>query len=148
MDKIDAEILSILSENADITATNLSKKINLSIPAVNKRIQNLKQCGIISRYTILTDNKKIDKPITAFILIILSSMNELPDFLKYVQNERNIMECYATTGEYDCILKVAVSSVESLDKMLQQLKTNRGVVKSYTMLSLTTHKNFPTVLPD
>lgn len=148
MDKTDVEIIKILSNNSDITATSLSKEINLSIPAINKRIQNLKTEGIIDRFTILTDNKKVGKPITAFVLVILKSAEELPLFLQYVSDENNILECYSITGEYDCILKVCASSVEQLDTMLQQLKTHNGVMKSYTMLSLTPHKNSPTIIPD
>ncbi|MBQ9756326.1 MAG: Lrp/AsnC family transcriptional regulator [Clostridia bacterium] len=148
MDKTDVQIINELAKNSDVTTTTLSKKINLSIPAVNKRIQNLKSEGIIERFTIITDCKKVNKPITAFVLVVLKSANELPIFLDYVLTQKNVLECYSVTGEYDCILKVCATSVESLDDMLQQLKTQNGVVKSYTMLSLTAHKNSPTVLPD
>ena len=107
MDNIDVQILNELAKNSNVTTTSLSKKINLSIPAVNKRIQNLKSEGVIERFTIITDNKKINKPITAFVLIILKSANELPVFLDYVLEQKDVLECYSVTGEYDCILKVS-----------------------------------------
>ena len=148
MDTIDAKIIKALSRNADITATEISNELHFSVPAVNKRIRALKNEGIIKNYTIITDNKKVGKPIIAFILIILQSVEHTEPFFKYAESDPDILECYAITGEYDCLLKVCAASVEDLDKKLQMLKTHNGVMKSYTMLSLTTHKYAPTVLAD
>lgn len=148
MDKIDIKIIRELSQNADVTATELSKKLHFSVPAVNKRIRSMKKEGIIKNFTIVTDNKKVGKPIIAFVLIVLRSVEHTEAFFEYVEGDRDVLECYAVTGEYDCILKVCAASVEDLDKKLLSLKTHNGVMKSYTMLSLTTHKYAPTVLSD
>ena len=148
MDKIDINIIRELSQNADVTATELSKKLHFSVPAVNKRIRSMKKEGIIKNFTIVTDNKKVGKPIIAFVLIVLKSVEHTESFFKYVEGDRDVLECYAVTGEYDCILKVCAASVEDLDKKLLMLKTHNGVMKSYTMLSLTNHKYAPTVLAD
>ena len=148
MDQINAKIIRELSQNADVTATELSQKLHFSVPAVNKRIRSMKDEGIIKNFTIITDNKKIGKPIVAFILIVLKSIEHAEAFFEYVESDRDILECYAITGEYDCLLKVCAASVEDLDQKLSILKTRNGVMKSYTMLSLTTHKYAPTVLAD
>ena len=148
MDKIDIKIIRELSQNADITATELSKKIHFSVPAVNKRIRSMKKEGIIKNFTIITDNKKVGKPIVAFVLIVLKSVEHTDAFFEYVGSDTDILECYAITGEYDCLLKVCAASVEELDKKLLMLKMHNGVMKSYTMLSLTTHKYAPTVLAE
>ena len=148
MDKIDKNIIKELSKNADITATELSKQLHFSVPAVNKRIRAMKKEGIIKNFTIITDNKSIGKPIIAFILIVLKSVEHTKVFFEYVEKDPDILECYAITGEYDCLIKVCAASVEALDQKLAILKTHNGVMKSYTMLSLTTHKYSPTVLAD
>ena len=148
MDKIDKSIIDALSKNADITATELSGRLHFSVPAVNKRIRAMKKDGIIQSFTIITDNKLIGKPIIAFILIVLKSVEHTGVFFEYVEKDPDILECYAITGEYDCLIKVCAASVEALDQKLAILKTHNGVMKSYTMLSLTAHKYAPTVLPD
>ena len=146
MDEIDAKIIKELSQNADMTATELSKKLHFSVPAVNKRIRSMKKEGVIKNFTIITDNKKIGKPIIAFITIVLKSIEHAETFFNYVENDPDILECYAITGECDAILKVCVASLEDLDQKLSILKTQNGVMKSLTMLSLTTHKYAPTIL--
>ena len=147
MDAIDTKIIEMLSKGADATATELSRELHFSIPAVNKRIRTLKKEGIIKSFTVITDNKKVGKPILSFVLITLKSIEHTEPFFSYVETDPDILECYAITGEYDCLLKVCAASMEDLDKKLGILKTRNGVSKSYTMLSLTPHKYEPTVLP-
>ena len=103
--------------------------------------------SVEKRILVITDNKKIGKPILSFVLITLKSIEHTEPFFSYVEGDRDILECYAITGEYDCLLKICAASMEELDKKLAILKMRNGVAKSYTMLSLTTHKYAPTILP-
>ena len=148
MDELDLKIIKILSRNADITTTAIKKEINLSIPAINKRIQALKKSGIIKQFTVLTDGKKIGKPIIAYVFIVLQSSDYMDALLEYANTNVDILECSAITGEYDCLLKVCAESIEQLDEKLMYLKKHKGIIKSNTMLSLTTHKYSPTIFPN
>ena len=71
MDEIDAKLLHILSENADTTATEMMAQVNLSIPAINKRISKLRQSGLIRKFTIVTLPQKSGKSSEAVILVVL-----------------------------------------------------------------------------
>lgn len=148
MDEIDVKILNILSENSNTTTTDITAKVNLSIPAINKRILKLTQRGIISRFTILVDNKKAGKPIQAFILVVVQHNSATDKLSKYIQSDPDILECYAVTGEYDYLLKVCAKDVEGLEEKLLHLKRQLGVIKSHTLLSLMEHKFQPSALPD
>ncbi|MBO5340559.1 MAG: Lrp/AsnC family transcriptional regulator [Oscillospiraceae bacterium] len=148
MDGIDAKLLNILSENSNVTATEITQKVNLSIPAINKRISKLTQRGIIRQFTILVDNKMAGKPIQAFILVVVQPNSSVDKLAKYIQSDPDILECYAVTGEYDYLLKVCAKDVEGLENKLLHLKRQLGVVKSHTMLSLMEHKFLPSALPD
>ena len=148
MDEIDFKILQILSENANATATEISLRVNLSIPAINKRISKLKQNGMIRQFTIVLDPEKAGKPIQAFILLILQQPSGAAKLTEYIRTDPDILECYAVTGEYDYILKVCAKDVTHLEKKLNLLKQQKGVAKSYTMLSLMEHKFRASLLPD
>ena len=147
MDSIDAKILKILSRNADVTATEISAQVNLSVPAINKRIQKLKSDGMIRRFTVLTSGKNIGKPIMAFVLLVVQAGRQGEPFLDYVRNDDDILECFSVTGEYDYLIKVCAADMESLKNKLSQIKLHNGVVKSHTMISLLEQKFSPTILP-
>ena len=148
MDEIDAKLLRILSENADATATEMMTQVNLSIPAINKRISKLRQSGIIRKYTILVDPDKVGKSIQAFILVVLQQPSGAAKLMEYIKSDPDILECYAVTGEYDYILKVCARDVQQLEEKLNLLKQQKGVAKSYTMLSLMEHKYRACMLPE
>ena len=148
MDITDKKILKILAENADITATEIANAVNLSVPAVNKRIQKLKEGGIIRRFTVVTDEKKVNKPVVAFIFIVIQYGEGVDLLMEYINRDPDILECYATTVEYDYLIKVCAESVEALEEKLLHLKKQKGVIKSHTMLSLMEHKFSSTVLPN
>lgn len=148
MDQIDRKILQILSENAAVTATEMVPIVNLSIPAINKRIQKLQRSGVIRRFTVQIDPAKVGKPICAFILIVLQNGSKIDSLMDYVHSDPDILECCGVTGEYDYLLKVCAPDVGALQKKINHLKKAGGVIKSHTMLSLTEYKYVVSALPD
>lgn len=148
MDSIDKKILKILSKDASVSASEISNQINLSIPAVNKRILKMKKDKIIRNFTVITDEKKVEKPIIAFIFFVLQYGDGVEKLLQHIQKDEDILECYAVTGEYDYLIKACAKDVRTLEDKLLELKKKKGVIKSHTMLSLMEHKFSPTILPD
>lgn len=101
MDITDKKILKILAENSNASATEIGNAVNLSVPAVNKRIARLSNDGIIKSYTVVTDETKTGKPIIAFIFAVFNYNEGSNTLLNYVKSDRDILECYSVTGEYD-----------------------------------------------
>jgi len=148
LDRTDRKILQILSENAAATATEMVPLVNLSIPAINKRIQKLRESGVIRRFTVLTDPEAVGKPICAFILVVLQQGAELDRLMEFVHSDPDILECCGVTGEYDYLLKVCSASMGALQKKINYMKKTAGVVKSHTMLCMTQYKHMVSALPD
>ena len=148
MDIIDKRILKILSENANTTATEIGSLVNLSVPAVNKRILRMQKDGIIKFFTLVTNPNRLDKTITSFLFIVMQYSDSIESLLEYAQNESDVLECYSVTGEYDYILKICAKDIESLEDKILKIKKKKDVLKSHTMISLMEHKFSPTILPD
>lgn len=147
LDLIDRKILHILSRDGAATATHIGMTVGLSIPAVNKRIQKLRQEGIIRNFTLLTDRDKVGKPILAYVLIVVASADS-QRLLSYVESDPDVLECHAVTGEYDYLVKVCAQDVQAFEDKLLCLKKQKGVIKSHTMLCLMEHKSQCAILPD
>lgn len=148
MDITDKKILKILSEDAGITATEISNLVNLSVPAVNKRIFRMQKEGIIDSFTIVTSPKKLNKAITAFVFIVMQYGEGIKSLLEYAKNEPDVLEFYSVTGEYDYMFKICAKDIESLEDKILEIKRKKGVLKSHTMISLMEHKCRATILPD
>lgn len=148
MDHIDRRILQLLSEDASATATEISEIVKLSIPAINKRIQKMKNAGVIRRFTVQVDPAMVGKPISAFMLLVLQQGAKMETLMDYIQADPDILECSGVTGDYDYLLKICASNVAALQKKINRLKKYGGVVKSHTMLCLSEYKNRLSAVPD
>ena len=104
MDKTDEKLLALLAKDSDISASALVSQLNLSIPAINKRISKLKSSGVIRHATVLTEPKAVGKPILAYVMVVMDRFSNAQALFDYAQADRDVLECYAVTGEYDFIL--------------------------------------------
>ena len=147
MDETDILLVKALAKDADVTATELTVSVNLSVPAINKRIARLKSEGTIRRVAAITDPKRVGKPVVAFVLLVLDRFSDAESLLEQINADPDILECYAVTGEYDYLIKICATDIASFENKLLKLKA-KSVAKSHTMLTLCEHKFEPSVLPD
>ncbi len=108
MDNLDKQILNILQKNGRITHEEISKKLNMSRPAIHQRIAKLEQQGIIEGYRTKINWNKLGYSISAYISLKVKTT----DFYKLMNDINNIKienviieECHRATGEW-CILNI------------------------------------------
>ena len=141
MDQIDSRILDALKENGRATASEISKKVSLSIPAVAERIRKLEQSGIIQQYTVRLDQKAQGYSLMAFILVNLDCSEHTDQFRAQIVRERNVLECHHIAGPNDYLLKVLVADTDELEHFISHvLKKMKGVVSSNTFIRMSTLK--------
>lgn len=141
MDGIDYKILKILQENARETASNIGKKIHLSVSAVIERIKKMEETGVIRDYTIIVDEKKTGNATTALMEVSLEHPRYAEAFAKEIQEMDSIVSCYYKTGNFDLLLKIVCHSNEELVDIHSQIMNLEGVSGTRTETVLKTVKN-------
>ncbi len=143
LDKKDLAILSVLKENSKLSTQQISKQTRIPITTVHNRIKKLEKEGIIKGYTVILDNKKIGKPIAAYILVtvdykllkeIKKSQYELAQqLLMHPAVESSAM----ITGASDIIIKIRCGSIDELNEFVTvYLRNVEGVEKTQTAIVL------------
>ena len=61
IDNKDKQILSALQENSKIPFRDLAKSLGIPVATVWRRIKNLEEKGVIKRFTIEIDRKKLQQ---------------------------------------------------------------------------------------
>lgn len=148
MDKIDLQILSYLSENARMKASDISKEINYSISSVLERIRKMEKNGIIEKYTVRLNEKKLGNDIIAIMEVSVENPKYYDEFIKTINENKNILSCYYLTGEYDFVLKIKTGSSDSLEKIHRAIRSLEGVTATKTHFALKEVKCEMAVLPD
>lgn len=141
MDAIDTSILAILKGNGRASASEISKKVRLSVPAVAERIRKLEQSGIIKQYTVKIDRYQSGERLLAFVFVNIDRTEHIDNFRKQIVRHPCVLECHHIAGAYDYLLKIALPDTQALESFLSgTLKKIEGVSNSNTIITLTTLK--------
>lgn len=97
IDEIDKKIISILHEDGRISYTDLGKRVDLSRVAVQSRINNLMENGVIEKFTAVIDPTKIGIHVSAFFNVEVE-----PKFLEsaaqLLEQDPAVTSLYHMTG--------------------------------------------------
>jgi len=148
MDDTDRKILKRLQANARTTLSELSEEVALSLPAVSERLRKLEASGVIRQYTAILDPARLNKHLMALMFLRFDSPKNGDRFAEVVKAESEIKECYYITGDFDYSLKILTENTRTLEKLLTRVKNAPGVVKTQTIVILSTITDNPSVAPD
>jgi len=132
-DDIDRKILGLLQEDARISYAELGRRVGLTTPAVIERVRKLEDGGIITGYRADVDTAKVGLSITAFIRMSITGV-DYSHIIEVALASKEVLECHRGTGGDSFIMKVAVSSVEHLQELIDRL-TPYGITTTTIVLS-------------
>ncbi len=139
----DSKILSLLKANSRMTTKEMSKELEMPQTTIHNRIKSLTKNGIIKRFTIDIDGKKIGKGLDAYILCTVSYRSTRGEKINQIEVAQTIKELpeveevSIVTGDNDMIVKVAVKDVDALnDFVIFSLRDIEGVERTVTSVVL------------
>ncbi|NQV09110.1 Lrp/AsnC family transcriptional regulator [Candidatus Woesearchaeota archaeon] len=120
LDVKDGKILYQLELDARQSYSNIAKKVRLSREVVNYRIKRLENIGVIEKYILILNLKKIDYESFKWYIQLENVDNEkfmeiINDFKKH-QNTGWVTSC---TGRWDLIVDFVVNSALSFNEITQ-----------------------------
>lgn len=133
IDEIDKNILAILQHNARESYAELGRRVGLTTPAVIERVRKLEDAGVISGYRAEVDTARVGLPITAFVRMSITGV-DYSHIIEVARSSNEVLECHRGTGGDSFIMKIAVSSVEHLQELIDKL-TPYGITTTTIVLS-------------
>jgi Lrp/AsnC family leucine-responsive transcriptional regulator len=133
LDAFDIAILRILQQDNTTPQRTIGEAVNLSAPAVQRRIKRMEQNGVIRQNTALLDPAKVGQPITIFVEVeVESEKAELIDALKQsFAAAPEVQQCYYVTGEADFVLVVLVPDMAHYERLTRRLFFDSGNVRKF-----------------
>ena len=143
LDEKDLAILQVLKENARLSTQKIAKKTRIPITTVHHRIKKLEKEGVINKYTVNLNMKKLGKNVSAIVLITVDYklLKEIKltqyDLAKKLKQNDSVEEASMVTGLSDIVIKVRVKDIDELgDFVTKHLRNIARVDRTQTAVIL------------
>src|SRR3954465_15264187 len=140
VDDVDRKILSCLVEDARSTYDDVGRRVSLSAPAVKRRVDRLRERGVVRGFTALVDPARLGAPAAARATteavielfyapgigldVVRDSLRPLPE----------VVEAWSVTGDADCIVRVRARDPQDLERIIMELQREASVVRTRSQI--------------
>ena len=123
MDAVDRRILELLQLDADMPVSTIAARVHLSATPCWRRIQKLRDAGVIRKQVALCDASKLNVGVTVFVSVRTNQHTQawLEKFAKGVKEIPEVVELYRMSGDVDYLLRVVVPDIAGYDAVYKKL---------------------------
>ena len=148
LDRADLKLLEMLQLDCDTPIAELAAAVQLSTTPCWRRVQRMKDAGVIASHVALVDPKSVNVGVTVFVNIRTSQHTQawFDQFHATVDSIPEVMEFYRMSGDIDYLLRVVVPDIAAYDKVYKRLTADTDlsdVSSSFAMEEI----KFTTALP-
>ena len=120
IDETDKLILDILKRNSKLPLKDIGELVHLTPQAVSNRITHLQHIGVITQFTICTNNELLGKTLIAYITIFMKTLKH-SQLIQYIHENPLITEAHKISGDGCYILKLVCSDLEEINSVLDAI---------------------------
>jgi Lrp/AsnC family leucine-responsive transcriptional regulator len=143
LDQLDLEILTHYQQNTQTPAHSIGKAVGLSAAAVQRRLKNMRESGVIAREAAQLDPAALGLTLTCIVNVQLVSdaASAIARFRKQVASLPEVQQCYYVTGSSDFVLIVVMGDMEDYETFTNgPLLTDANIRKFTTQVVLSRTK--------
>ncbi|MCQ2077038.1 MAG: Lrp/AsnC ligand binding domain-containing protein [Bacteroidaceae bacterium] len=146
IDRLDKQILEIITDNARIPFKDVAEKCGVSRAAIHQRVQHLIDKGVIIGSGYHVNPKSLGYSTCTYVGIKLEKGSMYKGVVEELEKIPEVVECHCTTGPYSMFIKLYVRDNEQLMNTLNNLIQGiPGVDSTETLISL--EQSFKKPLP-
>lgn len=134
-DKLDLNILKMLSANACKPYLEIARECGVSGAAVHQRIQCLTAAGVIQGSECIINPASVGYETCAYVGFFLRDPSQFNHVINELRKIPEVVECHFTTGQYDIFVKLYARNNDHLLNILQDQIQALGLARTETMIS-------------
>ncbi|MEJ2172287.1 winged helix-turn-helix transcriptional regulator [Gammaproteobacteria bacterium] len=149
LDHTDRRILELLQTEPGVNASEIGERIGLSQSAVWRRIQSLREEGVIKEQPVKLDRQKVGLNTMVFAHVKLTShgRSNLAEFSEAVSKYPEVLDCYVLLGNVDFLLRIVTEDIKAYEQFFfEKLSQLPGIQEVNSSIVLSDIKH-TTVLP-
>jgi DNA-binding Lrp family transcriptional regulator len=145
LDDLDARILGILVEDGRRSFREIARRAGITTPTVQTRIKRMMDEGLILSVSPIFNPSKFQLGLV-FQLYLRVNPVELEEIAHKLEHRSEVRAIYLTTGENNLTIRVAVDSLEELQRFTETLDREFGVKQNSSQMIVRIFKDDQAVI--
>lgn len=149
LDSYERKILALLQQDCSLSAAEIAEKVGLSTTPCWRRIQRLRESGVIARQVALLDRRKIGLNAQIFAQVKLNAhgRQHLDEFTAAIREFPEVLEAFVLMGPVDFLLRIVAADIDAYERFFfDKLSRLQGVQEINSIAALSEIKS-TTALP-
>lgn len=144
MDEIDRKILRALQRDSARSTGDIAEEVGLSQAPCWRRIQRLREDGMIIGHVALLDRRKLglNAQIFAQVKLTATGRSNVDAFTAAIREFPEVLDCYVLMGAVDFMLRIVATDIEAYERFFfDKLSRVPGVQEINSMVALSEIKS-------
>ena len=151
LDALDTAIVRELALDARATYAQVGHRVALSAPAVKRRVDRLRDEGVIRGYTVRLDPAALGWQTEAFVELFCHGSTSPATMQAAIEKYPEVMAASTVTGDVDVVLQVRARDMRHLEHVVERLAAEPFVARTRSTIvlsSLVRRPEVPGAAPD
>ena len=136
VDDIDRELLALLAQDARRTFADMAAAVGLSVAAVKRRVDRLRETGVITGFSVQVDHAKLGWGVEAFTEVRYTGTTGVEDIVATASTIPEVQAIYTIAGDPDALIQVRVRDISHLQATIDRLRRAGTVTGTKTQMVL------------
>ncbi|GAA1383581.1 Lrp/AsnC family transcriptional regulator [Kitasatospora putterlickiae] len=136
IDDVDHRLLRMLREDGRRTFSEMAPEVGLSVAAVKRRVDRLRDSGVITGFTIQIDHAKLGRAVEAFVEITYTGSTPVGEIVRTAYRAPEVQAVHTIAGAPDALVQVRVRDIAHLQQVIDGLRRTGHVTGTKTLMVL------------
>jgi DNA-binding Lrp family transcriptional regulator len=136
IDELDGRILHLFSTEPRVGVLEASRRLRVARGTVQARLDRLEREGVVTSWAPRISPTALGYIVTAFVTLEIVQHEGRGQVSARLAQIPELLECWTVTGSGDLWCRIVAHSNADLQRVIDALVTDPGVVRSVTLIGL------------
>jgi DNA-binding Lrp family transcriptional regulator len=136
VDALDGRILHLFSTEPRIGVLEASRRLKVARGTVQARLDRLERDGVVTSWAPRISPAALGYSVTAFVTLEIVQHLGRAEVTGRLARIPEVLECWTVTGSGDLWCRIVAHSNADLQRVIDAMVTDPGVVRSVTLIGL------------
>lgn len=136
LDNLDRQILTLFNGDPKLGVLEASRRLAVARGTVQARLDRMQRNGIITSWAPAVSPAALGFAVTAFITCEIDQQHGRDEVARHLSTIAEVLECWTITGSGDLWCRVVAQSNTDVQRVVDQMHTSKGIVRTSTLIAL------------